>query len=118
MEQKNNCQQLNTECGKFLLPVRDTLDIINGKWRIPIIIALCFKKHRFKEIQREITGITPRMLSKELKDLEVNGLVERVVLDTYPETVEYHITEYGKSLKKVIEVLYIWGEEHRSYVMN
>jgi len=95
----------HSECKKNLLPVRDALDILSGKWKLPIIIALTFGNKRFKEMQREIEGITPKMLSKELKELEVNQLVKRTVYDTLPVTVEYSLTAYGKSLHKVIEEL-------------
>ncbi len=107
-----------TECTKHLLPVRDALDILNGKWKIPIIIALTFEKKRFKEMQREIDGITARMLSKELKELEMNELVTRTVYDTSPVTVEYALTPYGKSLQSVIDSLRDWGVKHRKRIIN
>ena len=102
-----------SECKKNLLPVRDALEILSGKWKLPIIIALTFEKKRFKEMQREIEHITPRMLSKELKELETNQLVKRTVFDTVPVTVEYNLTPYGKSLYRVIEELRTWGLQHR-----
>jgi DNA-binding HxlR family transcriptional regulator len=104
------------ECAKHLLPVRDALDILGGKWKLPIIIALTFDKKRFKEMQREINGITAKMLSKELKDLEINQLVKRTVYDTVPVTVEYSLTPYGKSLYKVIGELRTWGAQHRKRI--
>src|SRR3954462_13627370 len=88
----------HTECTKSILPVRDALDILNGKWKLPIIIALSFGNKRFSQIAREIPGITDKMLSKELRDLEQNELVKRTVYDTVPVTVEYSMTTYGKSL--------------------
>jgi len=106
------------ECQGHLKPVRDSLDILNGKWKIPIIVSLCFGKKRFKEMQREIEGITAKMLSKELKELEMNQLVKRTVYDSLPVTVEYSITTYGLSLKKVINELRIWGMQHRKRVMK
>lgn len=105
------------ECKSHLQPVRDSLDILNGKWKIPIIVSLIFGKKRFKEIQREIEGITAKMLSKELKELELNQLVKRTVYDSSPVTVEYSITPYGLTLKKVIDELRRWGELHRKRVM-
>ena len=106
------------ECKKNLLPVRDALDILGGKWKLPIIIALTFDNKRFKEMQREIQGITAKMLSKELKDLEVNQLVKRTVYDTVPVSVEYSLTPYGKSLHKVIGELRTWGLQHRKKVLS
>ena len=101
------------ECTEFIRPVRDVLEIINGKWKLPILIALAFGNKRFKELERDIIGITPRMLSKELRDLEMNELVNRTVYDTIPATVEYSLTDYGKSLDDVIAALRDWGKKHR-----
>jgi len=107
----------HSECKKNLLPVKDALDILSGKWKLPIIIALTFGNKRFKEMQREIEGITPKMLSKELKELELNQLAKRTVYDTLPVTVEYSLTPYGKSLHKVIEELRTWGLQHRKRLL-
>ncbi len=104
------------ECAKQILPVRDALEVLNGKWKLPIIISLTFGTKRFKQISKEINGITDKMLSKELKDLEVNLLVKRTVFDTFPPTVEYSITEHGHSLEKVISELRNWGIDHRKKI--
>ncbi|MEL6653921.1 MAG: helix-turn-helix domain-containing protein [Bacteroidota bacterium] len=106
------------ECKVFIRPVRDVIDLIGGKWKLPIIIALSFGNHRFKELERQIEGISPRMLSKELKNLEINGLVNRAVFNTTPVSVEYSLTEYGKSLDQVIEVMRDWGTKHRVRIMS
>src|SRR3954464_7307603 len=103
----------HTECTKSILPVRDALDILNGKWKLPIIISLSFGNKRFKQIAKEIPNITDKMLSKELRDLEINQLIKRTVYDSVPVTVEYSMTNYGKSLEKVIEELGKWGMQHR-----
>lgn len=102
------------ECIEYIRPVRDVLDIINGKWKLPILIALSFGNKRFKELERDVEGITPRMLSKELRDLELNQLILRTVYDTIPATVEYSLTDYGKSLDDVIVALREWGKKHRT----
>jgi DNA-binding HxlR family transcriptional regulator len=107
-----------SECKKNLLPVKDALDILGGKWKLPIIVALSFNNKHFREMIREIQGITPRMLSKELKDLEVNQLVKRTVYDTSPVSVEYSLTPYGKSLQKVIGELRKWGTIHRKRILD
>jgi len=104
-------------CIKTLLPVKDALDILNGKWKLQIILSLTFGKKRFKQIQREIPGLTPKMLSKELKDLEINELVDRRVYDTSPVTVEYELTPYGKTLKPLIGELHKWGTKHRKRII-
>ena len=105
------------ECSKRLLPVRDALDILNGKWKLQIILSLTFGKKRFKQIQREIPGLTPKMLSKELKDLEINELASRQVYDTQPVSVEYELTPYGRTLRPLIEELQKWGEKHRKRII-
>lgn len=106
------------ECSRKLLPVKDALDILSGKWKLPIIMSLTFGKKRFKQMQREIVGITPKMLSKELKDLEINELVERKVYDTSPVTVEYELSSYGTTLKPVIGELHNWGAKHRKRILK
>jgi DNA-binding HxlR family transcriptional regulator len=108
----------HAECSQYILPVRDTLDILSGKWKLPIIGALVNGKKRFKEMERQIPKITARMLSKELKELEINQLVKRTVYDTMPVTVEYELTPYGASLKEVLIVLGNWGTKHRSRIIG
>ncbi len=98
-------------CKKNLLPINDALDILRGKWKIRILKSLIFGDKRFKELQRDIGKITPKMLSKELRDLEINKLVIRTVYDTSPPKVEYSITPHGKSLGNVIVELANWGLE-------
>lgn len=107
-----------SECTLHIMSVRDTLDILSGKWKLPIIISLIYGDKRFKEMERDIEGITAKMLSKELKDLEMNQLVKRTVYDTMPVTVEYSLTEYGKTLKKLIGELRKWGLQHRERIIG
>jgi DNA-binding HxlR family transcriptional regulator len=106
------------ECIKMILPVRDALDILSGKWKLPILISLSFGNKRFKQIAREIPNITDKMLSKELRELEMNQLVKRTVYDSVPVIVEYSMTSYGKSLEKVIEELRKWGIQHRKRILG
>ncbi|MXN91265.1 transcriptional regulator [Flavobacterium sp. Sd200] len=101
------------ECMGMIRPVRDALDVLSGKWKLPIMVSLMFGNKRFSEIARDIPKITDRMLSKELRDLEINGLVKRTVYDTVPVVVEYSLTEYGHTLDKVMKELYEWGVKHR-----
>ncbi len=107
-----------SECKGMMLPIRDALDVLSGKWKLPIITGLLFGKRRFKELAREINGITDKMLSKELKELEQHQLITRTVFDSYPPVVEYSITEHGKSLIHVLEELQKWGSEHRKKIMG
>lgn len=97
----------------YVLAIQDTLNAFQGKWKMPIIGTLLFGKKRFKEIEREIPKITPRMLSQELKDLEMSGIVSRTVYATSPVTVEYELTKSGKQLSKVVEAMLEWGLQHR-----
>lgn len=106
------------ECTKAILPVRDALDILSGKWKLPIIIALTFGNKRFSEMAREIPGITDRMLSKELRDLEMNQLIKRTVYDSVPVVVEYSMTSHGKTLEKLIGELRNWGVLHRRRIID
>lgn len=102
------------ECtGDFVLAVNDTMNVLSGKWKIPIIAVLLYGKKRFNELERSIPKINPRMLSKELRDLEANGIVKRTVHDTVPVTVEYELTPPGYCFQKVLDVMLEWGLEHR-----
>ena len=91
--------------------LRDVLDIIGGKWSMPIIYILSKGKMRFMEIERSVEGINTRMLVKELKNMEANGIVTREVFPTVPPTVEYALTEKGAKLLPSIVSLHQWGEE-------
>jgi DNA-binding HxlR family transcriptional regulator len=115
---KQNEAKTRTECTKAMLPVKDALDVLRGRWKLPIIVSLLFGAKRFGQISDEINGITDKMLSKELKDLEVNHLVKRTVYDSFPPVVEYSITPHGKSLEKVIAELGNWGVTHRKKIIG
>jgi len=100
-------------CKSSVTAVKDALYVLNGKWKLPLIIALINGPKRFNEIQRALVDITPKILSKELRDLEMNEFVERKVFPTVPVTVTYELTPYSGSLSKVLEELRSWGTEHR-----
>jgi DNA-binding HxlR family transcriptional regulator len=107
--------QPSTEaCNKALSNVQDALYVIGGKWKLPVIIALFDGPLRFRELQRNLDGITPKVLSKELKELELNEFVTRTVYPTTPVTVEYRLTEYSKTLRDVMVALQKWGEQHKA----
>jgi DNA-binding HxlR family transcriptional regulator len=111
-------QYENYECKKTIMAVHDAMDVLNGKWKISIVAALCYNKKRYSDILRDVKGISGKMLSRELKEMEVNKLVKRTVLDTQPVTVQYELTAYGIQLKKVIEQLAEWGIEHRKMIIS
>ncbi|MBI1183776.1 transcriptional regulator [bacterium] len=112
-------KQDHTKCKtQMVLPVRDALDVLGGKWKIAILGALFFGNKRFSELKRDLEGITDRMLAKELRSLEMNHLLSRTELNTFPATVEYALTDYGHSVQKVIEALRDWGLKHREKVVD
>lgn len=106
-------KQNHTECIAALTPIRDALDVISGKWKLLILIAISSGNHRFREIERSIPKITSKVLSKELKDLEENLLIKRTVYTDSPVIVEYTTTKYSESLGDVIKALRDWGINHR-----
>lgn len=92
--------------------LRGILDIIGGKWSMPIIYALFSGTKRFSELERGVANINSRMLVKELKNMEANGIVERQVFATVPPTVEYTLTPKGRKLEPILDALHQWGKEH------
>ena len=103
---------------KELQAIQDTMEIVQGRWKMPIIALLCNGEFRYSELEKGIPKITPRMLSKELKDLEINELVKRKVYDTIPVKVTYKLTDYGYTLVPLIIELTNWGKQHREYLMK
>lgn len=103
-------------CKAHINAVKDALYVLNGKWKLPLIVSLMDGPKRFGEIQRSLDEITPKILSKELKELELNEFVERKVYPTTPVTVTYELTPYSDSLKKVLEELQQWGMQHRERI--
>ena len=97
--------------------MRDTLDVVSGKWKLVILAALMGQKMRFRELSREIK-ISPRILSKELQELELNQLVKRTVCDTRPITVEYEVTDYSRTLREVVQAMHAWGARHHDTIIG
>lgn len=104
--EKNSLKKSHKTCS-----IKDVLDIIGGKWAMPIIYNLSKGKLRFKEIERTIEGINTRMLVKELKNLEANGIITRKVFASVPPAVEYSLTQKGEKLLPSIKSLHQWGQE-------
>ncbi|GGE30242.1 transcriptional regulator [Pullulanibacillus camelliae] len=96
-----------------LCRVEDALGILVGKWK-PIILLYLLKDgtQRFSELKRSVPGITQKMLTKQLRELEEEDIIERVVYPQVPPKVEYTITEYGKSLSPILEAMHEWGTKH------
>lgn len=105
-------------CPKNALSIKDALEALEGRWKLLILFSLSTGNKRFKQISKEVTPITDKTLSKELKSLEANQLIKRDVYDTFPPTVEYSITAHGKSLEKVMEALHYWGLAHRKKIIG
>ena len=103
-------------CEGHLQAVGDAMYAIGGKWKLRIIIALTDEKRRFNELQRLIKGISARVLSNELKDLELNGFIKRNVYPGPPVIVEYEIDEYSYTLGEVLKALGSWGYKHREKI--
>jgi DNA-binding HxlR family transcriptional regulator len=102
----------------FVMAVNDTMNVLTGKWKLPIMASLIFGKKRFKEIEREIPKITPRMLSKELRELELNGIVKRTVHNSFPAVIEYEFTPSGRNIKSVLDAMVEWGLDHRKMTIG
>lgn len=104
------------QCAGSLKYVLDALYVLNGKWKLALILCLVKSSKRFNEIQHEVTGISSKVLAKELKDLELNDFIIRKVYPTTPVSIIYEATEYSKTLKSVIAELSAWGEQHREKI--
>jgi DNA-binding HxlR family transcriptional regulator len=96
--------------------LQDTIYVIGGKWKLPIINSLCNGNRRFMDIERSIPGISPRMLSRELKELEANGIIRRTVDPDTPGIVEYSVTDYCYSFSDIILEMIKWGRDHRARI--
>ena len=105
-------------CQAYLASIDDALYVIGGKWKLRIISTLLkTDNRRFNELQRSIKGISARVLSNELKDMELNGFVQRkVYADQTPIVVEYEATEYGKTIRPVMHALAEWGAKHKKKI--
>jgi DNA-binding HxlR family transcriptional regulator len=111
------------ECSKDhkneMRAVQDSMDVLYGKWKITILTSIClYNKRRFSDILNDIDGISNKMLSKELKELELNKLIKRTVLNTQPITVQYELTPHGKTLQTIVNNLTEWGIQHRKEILG
>lgn len=99
----------NKICEDHVSDLQLILRVLGGKWKLHILTSLYFGKKRFKELEREVSGISPKMLIKELKDLEATGIINRKTFNTVPITVEYSLTNEGLTLKPVIDQMREWA---------
>ncbi len=100
-------------CGTHIDDMQFIMKVLGGKWKLHILTNLYFGKKRFKELEREVKGISPKMLIKEFKDLEAIGILKRQTFNTVPITVEYSLTKDGLTLKPVIDQMKQWSVEFR-----
>lgn len=107
-----------TDSQAVMLPMKDALDVLRGRWRLPILLSLVFGNKRFTQISKEVAGISDKILAKELKELETNRLIKRTVYDGFPSTVEYSITAHGAAVEKIMIELKNWGELHRKEIIG
>lgn len=99
------------------LALRDAIELLSGKWKFGILLNLYnYGTMRFKDLQETSTGITPKVLSKELQELEENLLITRTVNNTKPVTVSYALTEHAYECQPVLEALVEFGEKHRKKI--
>jgi DNA-binding HxlR family transcriptional regulator len=109
----------NNHCSASLAAIEDTLYVIGGKWKLKVIIALREQGNmRFNEMQRMITGISARVLSNELKELEMNGFINRKVYTATPVVIEYGLTAYSNTLQNVLQAMIDWGIMHRNKIKS
>ncbi|MBC6130022.1 winged helix-turn-helix transcriptional regulator [Listeria booriae] len=97
---------------KYNISVEATLEVIGGKWKCVILCHLTHGKKRTSELKRLIPSITQKMLTQQLRELEHDGIINRIVYNQVPPKVEYELSEYGKSLESILTSLCNWGDVH------
>jgi len=111
-------KKVHSSCLETVKPVRDALEVLNGKWKLSIIISVAVGNERFTDIQDSIPGITPKVLAKELKELEQHQLIKRTVIDDYPVKIVYRPEPYAATLNPIIFALKDWGLNHRKKLFD
>ena len=114
---------MGTKCNKEysreeLRLIQDSLYVLGGKWKMLVIRAIAQGNSRFGEIQKSLPKISTRMLSKELRELEANHILERRIIDDFPPVVTYIFTGYSKALAPMIDSLINWAAAHRQEVLH
>jgi DNA-binding HxlR family transcriptional regulator len=97
---------------QYRCPVEATLDVIGGKWKALILFWLRDRVRRFGELRRQIPGVSERMLTQQLRELEAHGIVRRKVYPVVPPKVEYSLTAYGRTLRPITDQMCEWGKKH------
>jgi DNA-binding HxlR family transcriptional regulator len=104
------------ECARAMLPVHEVLAQVGGKWTILVFHALGGGSRRFTEIKRQIEGISQKMLTSTLRDLEKDGFVTRTITPTIPPRVDYELTDMGRELQAPLRVIGNWARSNRHRV--
>lgn len=102
----------------FECPVEVSLDVLGGKWKGLILFHLQTEAKRFNELQRLLPGVTQRMLTRQLRELESDGIVNRKIYQQSPPKVEYSLTQFGMTLSPILEALHNWGQEYIHEINN
>ncbi|MBY0205543.1 winged helix-turn-helix transcriptional regulator [Paenibacillus polysaccharolyticus] len=97
---------------KYNISVEATLEVIGGKWKCVILCHLTHGKKRTSDLKRIMPAITQKMLTQQLRELENDGIVKRIVYNQVPPKVEYELSEYGRSLEPILTALCNWGDQH------
>ena len=113
-----DCELDHTQCINQYFPLRDSIEVLGPKWRIQILIAVKYGYENFTAIQQALVPISSKVLSRELKVLEENGLINREVLNDYPVAIKYKWTEHTKTIAPILEILQDWGKLHRSFLFK
>lgn len=116
--EEENGKSFTDECNKVLMAVSDALYAVGGKWKLMIIIAMARGNKRFTEIQRQVVGISARVLSSELKELEANGFIIKKVTNGYPVSIDYKLLPYSQTLEEVVGAMTRWGIQHREKIKS
>lgn len=116
--EEENSKSFTDECNKVLMAVSDALYAVGGKWKLMIIIAMARGNKRFTEIQRQVVGISARVLSSELKELEANGFIIKKVTNGYPVSIDYELLPYSQTLEEVVGAMTRWGIQHREKIKS
>jgi DNA-binding HxlR family transcriptional regulator len=97
---------------KYNISVEATLEVIGGKWKCVILCHLTHGTKRTSDLKRLMPNITQKMLTQQLRELEDDGIINRIVYNQVPPKVEYQLSEYGQSLQSILDSLCSWGENH------
>lgn len=116
---KNLLQTGNEPCDDDVCAVRDTLLIIGGKWKSIIMHTVHKQKTiRFNQLKKSLPGISQKMLTQQLRELERDGLIKRVNFEEMPPRVEYSLTDLGRSAGSLYKAINIWQKEHLKIIEN